>query len=76
VALTADELSRALALIARRQADFEAVLDCPRCGQGGLVLTDRSARPYAEWYHLSCSACGMNETIHIPLGPPVAGGYD
>ena len=76
MALTADELSRALALIARRQADFEAVLDCPRCGQDGLVLTDRSARPYAEWYHLSCPACGMDETIHIPLGPPVAGGYE
>jgi transcription elongation factor Elf1 len=76
VALAAEEISLVLALIARRQADLEAVLDCPRCGEGGLVLTDHSARPYAEWYHLSCSACGMDETIHIPLGPPVAGGYD
>lgn len=76
MALSADELRLGLEAVARRQSDAEATLDCPRCGASGLTLTDRSARPYAEWYHLSCAACGLDETIHIPLGPPVIGGYD
>jgi hypothetical protein len=49
---------------------------CPGCGQDGLVIVDRSARPYAEWYQLRCAGCGLDETIHIPLGPPVMGGLD
>ncbi|MCC7251698.1 hypothetical protein [Hyphomicrobium sp.] len=74
--LSADELRLALAVIARRQADADATLDCPRCGHAGLALADRSARPYAEWYQLSCAGCGLDETVHIPLGPPVIGGLD
>ncbi len=74
--LSADELAAALAIIARRRADSEALLDCPRCSAAGLGLADRSARPYAEWYQLSCAACGLEETIHIPLGPPVISGLD
>ncbi len=74
--LSRDELLRALAAIARRRDEPEAVLDCPRCGVTGLALADRSARPHAEWYHLACPACGLNETVHIPLGPPAAGGFD
>lgn len=74
--LSADELAAALAVIARRRADSEVVVSCPRCSATGLGLADRSARPYAEWYQLSCAACGLEETIHIPLGPPVIGGFD
>ena len=44
---------------------------CPVCGKPGLAIIDRSARPYAEWYALACAACGLDETLHIPLGPPV-----
>jgi transcription elongation factor Elf1 len=76
MALSADEIRLARAAIARRQADADAVLDCPRCGAAGLVLTDRSARPHAEWYHLCCAGCGLDETLHIPLGPPTIGGLD
>ncbi|MGE0025288.1 MAG: hypothetical protein AB7S70_16830 [Hyphomicrobium sp.] len=76
MALSPQELAQALAVIARWRTDAEAALDCPRCGQNGLALADRSARPYAEWYHLGCAGCGLDETIHIPLGPPVAGGLD
>ena len=39
----------------------------------GLAIIDQSARPYAEWYALTCAACGLNATINIPLGPPVPG---
>jgi len=74
--LSGEELLRALAAIARRRDAPEAVLDCPRCGAEGLVLADRSARPHAEWYHLACPACGLDETVHIPLGSPAAGGLD
>ncbi len=74
--LSAHELSAALAAIARWRDDPETAPACPRCREAGLVLTDRSALPYAEWYHLACGRCGLDETIHIPLGPPVMGGLD
>jgi predicted RNA-binding Zn-ribbon protein involved in translation (DUF1610 family) len=73
MALSADELATSLAVIARWRDDPEAPLPCPRCGAAELSLADRSARPYAEWYQLSCAGCGLAETIHIPLGPPLGG---
>jgi hypothetical protein len=74
--LSADELRLALAGIARWREDPDIAPTCPRCTAAGLTITDRSARPYAEWYHLACPECGLDETIHIPLGPPVMGGLD
>jgi predicted RNA-binding Zn-ribbon protein involved in translation (DUF1610 family) len=44
---------------------------CPACGTEGLQIVDRSARPHAEWYALSCPACGLSEILHIPLGAAV-----
>lgn len=76
MSVTADEMPRALAAIARWRSDPEMTVPCPRCGADGLAIADRSARPYAEWYHLSCPGCGLDETVHIPLGPPVMGGLD
>lgn len=43
---------------------------CPACDAEGLAIVDRSARPYAEWYALTCSACGLSETLHIALAAP------
>jgi hypothetical protein len=45
---------------------------CPLCEAPGLTITDRSARPHAEWYHLKCGACGLDTTLGMPLGsvPP------
>lgn len=76
MALDADKLATALSTIALWREDFERAVACPMCGVAGLVVSDRSARPYAEWYHLACASCGLDETIHIPLGPPVMGGLD
>lgn len=76
MSLAADELRVALETIAAWRSDPEASQDCPRCAQAGLTLHDRSARPHAEWYHLACAACGLDETIHIPLGTPNAGWLD
>lgn len=74
--LTADELRTSLEVIAAWRRDPDATCDCPRCGAVGLALADRSARPYAEWYHLACAGCGLDETVHIPLGSPAMGDFD
>lgn len=74
--LQADEWILAMRRIAEWRADADAPIACPRCGLEGLVVIDRSARPYAEWYHLTCAGCTLDASINIPLGPPVAGGLD
>lgn len=57
--------------IAQWCASPEAPVACPACGKAGLGIVDRSARPHAEWYALSCPACGLSETLHIALGGTV-----
>jgi hypothetical protein len=74
--LPPERLPRALAVINGWRSDPEAPAACPVCGAPGLTIIDQSARPYAEWYQLSCTACGLEHTVNIPLGPPVAGGMD
>lgn len=49
-------------------------VSCPRCSHAKLGIEDRSARPYAEWYALSCENCGLEHTLHVALGMPPAGG--
>ena len=51
----------------RRQPDLP--LACPAC-QEPMVVTDRSTRPYAEWFNFHCDACGFDHTLHIPLAGP------
>ena len=71
--LPPDKLRTALHRIAAwRTAPGEAVA-CPVCEAPGLEILDQSARPYAEWYALSCAACGLKATINVPLGPQVPG---
>jgi hypothetical protein len=43
---------------------------CPRCNAPVLKIVDQSARPHAEWYHLSCAECRLDATLHIPLAAP------
>jgi transcription elongation factor Elf1 len=71
MALDAGQLRLAIGLIAAWRADPERPVACPACGKEGLAIVDRSARPHAEWYALACAACGLDETLHIPLGSPV-----
>ena len=70
MALDVEQLREAVHRIAAR-ANADAPVACPACGEAGLMIIDRSARPYAEWYALSCRSCGLDDTLHIPLGPPV-----
>jgi predicted RNA-binding Zn-ribbon protein involved in translation (DUF1610 family) len=71
MALDADQQRKALRIVAAWRAEPDAPAACPACGKPGLAIIDRSARPHAEWYELSCPACGTSETLHIPLGSPV-----
>lgn len=58
----------ALAAIMAGRLNPEAAVRCPVCGNAGLEVEDRSARPHAEWYALSCASCGLDDTIQIPMG--------
>ena len=71
VALDRDKLGKATRAIAAWRTCPQRSVACPVCGRAGLAIIDRSARPHAEWYALSCADCGLDEALHIPLGPPV-----
>ena len=71
MALTATQQRAAAHAITARRVSPAKPVPCPSCGQPGLQIADRSARPHAEWYALRCPACGLNETLHIALGAPV-----
>ena len=69
-ALSEAEVSRACDALAIWRNDPEATIACPRCGHRGLRLIDCSARPYAEWFALTCGQCGLDATLNIPMAPP------
>jgi hypothetical protein len=72
MALTSEQQREAVRSVTAWRADPPRPVACPVCGVEGLTIVDRSTRPHAEWYALSCDACGLNETLHIALGaaPP------
>jgi hypothetical protein len=69
--LTPEQQREALRRIAVWRAAPGRPVACPACAAEGLAIVDRSARPHAEWYALSCPACGLAETLHIPMGAAV-----
>jgi predicted RNA-binding Zn-ribbon protein involved in translation (DUF1610 family) len=69
--LTAEQVTEAMRRVAAWRAEPGTPVACPACGTPGLGVVDRSARPHAEWYALTCPACGLDETLHIPLGAAV-----
>ena len=68
--MTEEETHRAAALVAGWRADPDQPVFCPRCGLEGLCVIDRSARPYSEWYVISCAGCSLEATLQIPMAPP------
>jgi len=66
--LPPSRLREALAAVTAGRLNPDAAVPCPVCGKAGLAVEDRSARPHAEWYMVSCAACGLEDTIHIPMG--------
>jgi predicted RNA-binding Zn-ribbon protein involved in translation (DUF1610 family) len=71
MALSPELQQEAMRRVADWRADPGRPVACPACSAQGLQIIDRSARPHAEWYALSCPACGLAETLHIPLGAVV-----
>ena len=65
-----DEANRIAEAVAQWRADPDNPVFCPRCGLEGLCVIDRSARPYSEWYVISCAACQLETTLQIPMAPP------
>ena len=52
----------------------EAVpVTCPCCAAPALEIADRSARPYREWYAVSCKQCGFEKTVSVSLAAAVPG---
>ena len=68
--LPADVQGEALRRIAGWRLEPARPVACPVCEAPGLAIEDRSARPHAEWYVLTCAACGLAETLHVPMGAP------
>jgi hypothetical protein len=69
--LTPEQQHEAMRQVAAWRVEPGRDVQCPACGQPGLKIVDRSARPHAEWYALSCPACELDATLHIPLGAVV-----
>lgn len=69
--LSQAEAVEAFRRVAAWRADPAASVACPACNAPGLAVIDRSARPYAEWYALECTQCGLNETLSIPMSAPM-----
>ena len=65
--------SELMTIVRAWRADEFKPVHCPACQTPALEITDRSARPYREWYALSCPACGFEKTVSVPLGAPVPG---
>jgi transcription elongation factor Elf1 len=61
----------ALAAVAANRADPSRPVSCPTCSTPGVGIIDRSVPPHAQWYILSCTACGLQHTLHIPMAPPL-----
>jgi hypothetical protein len=72
--LPADKMRVALQRIAGWRVAPTQPVACPVCEAAELTIIDQSARPYAEWYALTCAACGLDATIQLPMAPPIPGG--
>lgn len=69
--LTQAQATEALRRIAQWRIDPALPVACPVCDAAGLAIIDRSTRPYAEWYALDCKACGLAETLNVPMSAPI-----
>lgn len=61
-------IREALAAVNAVRLNPDSAVPCPVCGDPGFSVEDRSARPHAEWYALSCTSCGLHDNLHIPMG--------
>jgi hypothetical protein len=75
MAVAASEVSTGelVALVRQWRREEGRPVACPCCAGIGLEIADRSARPYREWYALSCSSCGFSRTVGVSLAAPIPG---
>lgn len=62
---TQDVMRVAMRRIRLWEGDKSKLPNCPLCEAPGMTVVDQSARPYSEWYRVTCSHCGLEDTIHI-----------
>jgi transcription elongation factor Elf1 len=60
----------ALRRIAESMRASGAEIACPACESAGLSVVDQSARPFVEWYKLTCKACGLSENLQLVMPAP------
>lgn len=65
--LPPDKLKVAAERIAAWRLAMDVPVACPVCEEPGLEIVDQSARPYMEWYQLTCAACGLAAVVNIPM---------
>lgn len=70
---TAISVAEMVPIIRIWRLDESKPVACPVCAVGHLDICDRSARPYREWYAISCPACGFEKTVSVPLAAPIPG---
>lgn len=73
-ALAPERMQAAIDTIAHWRTHPDDTAACPQCGTDRLDILDCSARPHAEWYRLTCAACGLEAMLNVPLGARVPGG--
>lgn len=62
---TQDVMRVAMRRIRMWESDKSKAVACPLCEAPGISIVDQSARPYSEWYYVTCTHCGLDDTIHI-----------
>lgn len=72
-ALAPERMQAAIGTIANWRTHPGVPAACPQCSAPGLEILDCSARPHAEWYRLTCAACGLEAMLAIPLSGGVPG---
>jgi hypothetical protein len=60
-------------LVRAWRLDEQRPVRCPCCAEPKLDISDRSARPYREWYALHCSSCGFERTVTVSLAAAIPG---
>jgi C4-type Zn-finger protein len=62
-----------IALVRTWRGNETRPVTCPCCQAPGLEIHDRSARPYREWYAISCNSCGFEKTVSVALAAAIPG---
>ena len=68
--LDANSQKEVLRRIAEWKRESGGEIACPACNAEGLSVVDQSARPFVEWYKLTCRACGLSETLQLVMPTP------